>query len=319
MKFFNRFAKPGKGVTKEEAGNRFGFRHFFSLLRDQFWQIVLLNLLFFLVNIFVLGLLAYLANVGGHPFQAPVNPLYGPMRGVWMHGAGEMPGALYGLFGTEVESFYPSAITYVLLGAGILTVFTFGIGFAAMTVVQRDFVRGEPTDTFSDFFYSIKKNWLQALFVGLIDLTIMIVIAFDITSYLYSNSSFGFRILFYATIFLSILYFFMRPYLYLQITTFRIGIFKAIKNSYILALAGIRRNLLCGAVAGFLFLLNYVTFVFLPSIGVILVFMFTVSMAWFLQIFAAWPVVKKHMIDPYYKEETPAPTSEEETVFKDRG
>ncbi len=318
MKFFDRYAKPGKGVTKDQAAKKYGFAHFFALLRDHFFQIVLLNFLFFVVNLPVLGLLAYLANVGGNAFQAPVHPLYAPLRGVMMHGSTPLTSVLYGVMGTEVESYYPSGVTYALLGAGLLSVFTFGLGFIGMTLVQRNFVKGEPTTPLEDFFGAIKKNWKQAILAGVIDLVMIFVIFFDVTSYYYSNGSFGFLLLFYLTVFLSLLYFFMRPYLYLQLVTFRIRIPKAIKNSYVLAMAGIKRNLLCTLTAGVLLFFNYVTFVFLPSIGVFMVFLLTVALAWFLQIFAAWPVVKKYMIDPYYKEEKPAP-SEEEAVFTDRG
>ena len=259
MGFFDRYAKPGKGVTKDEVKKRFGFQHFFSILRDKFWQIVALNLLFFLVNLPVLGLLAYLANVGGTPFQAPVHPMYPALRGVMTAhgGASPLTSILYGVAGTEVESYFPSTVTYVLLGVGCLTVFTFGIGFAAMTFVQRNFVKGEPTMALEDFFSAIKKNWKQAILAGIIDLLMIFVILFDITSYYYSNNSFGFLLLFYLTVFLSILYFFMRPYLYIQIVTFKIRIPKAIKNSYVLAMAGVKRNLLCTFFSAFLLVLNY--------------------------------------------------------------
>ena len=318
MKLFERYAKPGKGVTKEQAADRFGFRHFFVLLRDKFWNLVLLNFLFFVVNLPVLGLLAYLANVGGNAFQAPVNPLFGPMQGVLRHGVTPFTGTLYGVLGTQVEGYYPSTLTYVFLGVGTLTVITFGLGYAAMTYVQRNFVKGEPTTPLEDFFSAIRRNWKQGILLGILDLVMIFVILFDLTSYYYSNNSFGFLILFYLTVFLSILYFFMRPYLYLQIVTFNVRIPKAIKNSYIMALAGVKRNLLCTVLSALLMVLNYVVFVFLPSIGVFMVFLLTVSLAWFLQIFAAWPVVKKYMIDPYYKEEKPD-DSREEAVFTDRG
>jgi hypothetical protein len=48
-----------------------------------------------------------------------------------------------------------------------------------------------------------------------------------------------------------------------------------------------------------------------------MLFIFTVSLSWFFQIYGAWPLVKKHMIDPFYEEET-VEENEEEAVFRDR-
>ena len=59
-------------------------------------------------------------------------------------------------------------------------------------------------------------------------------------------------------------------------------------------------------------------FGFIPSLGVGMLFLFTVSIAWFFQIYGAWPVLKKHMIDPFYEEKT-ASGDGGETVFEDRG
>ncbi len=317
MKLFNRYAKPGKGVTKEEAQNRFGFRHFFAILSDKIWQIISLNLLFFLINLPLFGLFAYFSRVGGVSFQAPANALFSPLYGVMQHGDSPLSSTLYGVVGTQVESYYPSKITYVFLWIGLLTLLTFGLAMAAMTYLQRNFVKGQPSDLVSDFFSCIGKNWKQAILLGLVDLFLIFVIAFDMVSYYYSNQSFGFLILFYLTIFLSALYFLMRPYLYIMIVTFQIRIPKAIKNSYILALAGIKRNLFCTLFSVLVLVLNYLIYCFLPSLGVVLLFLITVSFSWFFQVYAAWPVVKKHMIDPFYKEEVVE--SGEEAIFRDQG
>ena len=318
MKFFNRFAKPGKGVTKEEAERRFTFRHFFSLIRDRIWQIMLLNLLFLLVNLPLFGLLANVGRVGGEAFQTPVNPLYPVYQGVAAHGHGPSFFALHGVWGTQVEARYPTTLTQVFFYIGLLSILTFGIGHVAMTFVQRNFVKGEPTDLAPDFFGAIKRNWKQGILAGLIDLAFLFVILFDLSNYYYSAPGFGFLILFYITLFISIIYLLMRPFLYLQIVTFRIRIPKAIKNAYIMALAGIRRTLFTSLAAALVLALNVAVFVFLPSMGVVMTLMLTISLAWFLQIFGAWPVVKKYMIDPYYKESSPEKMSGE-AVFTDRG
>lgn len=324
MGLFNGFIKPGKGVRKQDVAQNFGFKRFFTTFGDKFWNLVTLNLLYFLINCPLFAIFAYLAGVGGVPYKTPVNVLFQPLAGVMRHGESHALNALYGVVGTQMEHRYPSTLTNVLLLVGLLSLLTFGISTAAMTYTQRNFVRREPGEIAEDFFGCIKRNWKQSILLGLLDLLFVFVIAFDIVSYLYTNQSFGFLVLFYLTLFLSLIYLLMRPYMYLMVVTFDLKIAKIIKNSWILAISGIGRNLFCGLFALITLVLNVVVFNFVPSLGVGMLFILTASVAWFFQIYGAWPIVKKHMIDPFY-EETAAPKKEEEeeeeegAVFRDRG
>ncbi len=318
MGLFNGFIKPGKGVKKSDVTKSFGFKRFFTTFGDKFWKLVTLNLLFFLVNAPVFALFAYVAGVGGVPYHTPTNVLFQPLYGVLLHGENPALNTLYGVVGIQIQHNYPSAITFTLLGAGLLLLLTFGMASAALTYLQRGFVKGDPMDVAEDFFGCIKKNWKQSILLGLVDILLLFVIAFDVVSYLFVEQSFGFLILLYLTLVLSGIYLMMRPYLYLMCVTFDIRIPKMIKNAWILAISGIGRNLLGGIAAAAMLALNVMVFQFIPSLGVGMFFIFTISLAWFFQIYAAWPVVKKYMIDPFYEEEK-EPQVEEEAVFEDRG
>ncbi len=318
MGIFNTYLKPGKGVKKGDVAESFGFKRFFTTFGDKFWRIVTLNLIYFLVNAPIFGLFAYLAGVGGVPYRAPVNVMFQPLMGVMRHGENPALDALYGVVGTQIEQGYPSFWTHLLLGVGLLTLLTFGISNAAMTYIHRNFIRREPVDLAEDFLHCVKRNFKQSLLLGLVDLGVIFVIFFDLVSYFYSTQSFVLLLLFYLTGFLSILYFLMRPYLYLMCVTFDLKITKIFKNACILAVSGILRNLFCSFVALLVLILNVVVFAFIPSLGVGMLFIFTISIAWFCQVYGAWPVVKKYMIDPFYEETKEVATSEEK-VFEDRG
>ncbi len=319
MGLFNGYIKPGKGVQKKDIAENFGFKRFFSTFGDKFWRIVTLNLIYFLVNCPIFGLFAYLAGVGGIPYMAPANVLYQPLHGVMLHGPNPALNALCGVVGVQVPSNYPSGWTYLLLGLGLLTLLTFGISNAAMTYIHRNFIRREPVDLAEDFWHCVKRNFKQAIPMGLIDLGICFVIYFDIVNYLYANQSFGMLILLYLTGFLAAIYLLMRPYMYLMCVTFDLKLTKILKNSWILAISGIGRNLFCSFFALLVLVLNVLVFAFIPSLGVGMLFIFTVSIAWFFQIYGAWPVIKRHMIDPYYEEAPAKATQENEAVFQDRG
>ncbi len=319
MGIFNSYIKPGKGVQKKDIAENFGFKRFFTTFGDKFWRIVTLNLMYFLANCPIFGLFAYLAGVGGIPYQTPVNVLFQPLHGVMLHGENPALNALYGVMGIQVEHGYPSTWSYVLLGIGLLTLVTFGVSTAAMTYIHRNFIRREPVDLAEDFFHCVKRNFKQSFLLGLIDFGILFVIAFDLVSYFYSNQSFVHLMLMYLTFFLSILYLLMRPYMYLMCVTFDLKITKILKNSCILTVSGLLRNLFCSFCALLVLILNVVVFGFIPSLGVGMLFIFTLSIAWFFQVYGAWPVIKKHMIDPFYEEKTEAEAENEETVFTDRG
>lgn len=319
MGLFNRYIKEGKGIKKEDVLKGFGFKKFFQLIGDKFWRLCTLNLLYFAVNLPVFGLLAYLSTVGGIRYFAPANVLYQPLHGVMLHGSNPALEALRGVVGVQIESYYPGTVTKILLYIGCLTILTFGIGNAAMTYIQRNFVKDEHTDLGSDFFGCIRRNWKQSILLGIFDLLFAFVAAFDVISYANSNGSFVMLLLFYLTIFLTILYLFMRPYMYIMAVTFDIRFFKIIKNSYILAIAGMKRNLLCGLAAALILFLNFEIYMFVPALGTILLFLMSLSLAWFMQIYGAYPVVKKHMIDPFYTEKSEAELKEGGAVFTDRG
>lgn len=319
MGLFNGYIKPGKGVQKKDVAENFGFKRFFTTFVDKFWRIVTLNLVYFLVNCPIFGLFAFLAGVGGTQYMTPANVLFQPIHGVMLHGNDPALQTLYGVLGVQVPGSYPTAKTYVFLGIGLLTLLTFGITNAAMTYIHRNFIRREPVDLADDFWYCIKRNFKQAIPLGLIDLGLLFVIYFDVVNYLYANQSFGMLILLYLTGILSIIYLLMRPYMYLMCVTFDLKLTKIIKNSWILAISGIGRNLFCSFFALLVLVLNALVFAFIPSLGVGMLFIFTVSIAWFFQIYGAWPVIKRHMIDPFY-EEVPADGGEQqEAVFEDRG
>ncbi len=317
MGLFNRYTKPGKGVKKSDVIKKFTFKRFFVTLGDKFWNIVVVNLIFFATNLPLFALWAYTATVGGVAYPHPANVLFQPLAGIMKIAPSPALTALYGTVGTQVENYYPSAVTYVLLGVGLLTLLTFGVTNAAMTFVLRNFIRREPVDLAPDYFGTMKKNWKQGIALGLIDALFLFVIGFDIVTYLTGGGSFVLLLMLYLTVFLAFLYFCMRPYLYLQIVTFDVTIRKAMKNAYILAIAGIGRNLLFTLLSLGVGALDLLLFLFLPPLGAALFFLVTVALMWFVQLYGAWPLVKQHMIDPFYEEKEIEP--EEEAVFRDNG
>ncbi len=131
------------------------------------------------------------------------------------------------------------------------------------------------------------------------------------------SSSFINGVCYYSCIFLFIIYMFMRNYMYLLLVTFKLSIFKILKNSFIFAFLGIKRNILAAVGILAVCFINFYIFVYVPMVGIMLPLIITVASTTFIGSYAAYPVIKKYMITPYYKEEEEFETYDK--VFEDRG
>lgn len=123
-------------------------------------------------------------------------------------------------------------------------------------------------------------------------------------------------VFFYTCIFLLILYCFMRNYIYILLVTFKLSIFKILKNAFIFAVLGIKRNL--AAFFGMLIVcvINVYAFVLLPLVGLTLPLIITTTTLNFIGTYAAYPIIKKYMITPYYDDEEVF--EEYDRIFTDR-
>ena len=124
-------------------------------------------------------------------------------------------------------------------------------------------------------------------------------------------------VFFYTCIFLLILYSFMRCYMYIIMVTFKLSLFKILKNSFIFAFLGIKRNILAFLGVALLCFINVYIFVWIPLVGLTLPLIITTASCFFIGAYASYPVIKKYMITPYYKDEEVY--EEYDRIFEDRG
>ena len=127
-----------------------------------------------------------------------------------------------------------------------------------------------------------------------------------------------YNLFFYIILLFSILYFMMRFYIYLIMITFDLPIIKIIKNSLIFSLLGIKRNLMAAIGVFIVAFLNFSLYYLVPSVGMIMPFIWTFSISSFVSAYCAYPIIKRYMIDPYYEDKKEEPSSDER-VFTDRG
>ena len=197
-------------------------------------------------------------------------------------------------------------LLYVLLS---LPLVTNGLACAGTTFITRNFAREKPVFLISDYFACIKKNWKQALPVGIINLVVGGMMVFSALFYYFAGSSASLLCM-ALVLALFVGFVVMQFYLYVMMVTFKFKIRQLYKNAFHLIFLGWKENLIILgtliAVYGLLFSIAMV-FVFSGLDPIALLFgtfalFFLPPFRMLLTQFYVFPVVKKHLIDPYYKE-----------------
>ena len=328
--------KKDKGLKKEEVkiDPKYGTRFFFKLAWRKTGKIATVNLLFLLFSFPLLIMLFGYSGMFSDTVRVPQSQMYPIVAGITDVGYDEASApvidAMYGIYGVTTSVSVDTTLSLILKwGGGIFLLLMFGFANVGTTYLLRGIVRGQNLFMWSDFIDAIKKNFKQGLITGIIDLLLIFLLIFDIISYNANAYTFVFNLFFFMSLAIMLIYFIMRFYIYTLIITFDLPLRKIFKNSFILALAGFKRNI-C-AVLGILLtvLVNYymIALNVTTSIGIILPFIFTYAFCAYIAMYCAYPNVKRIMIDPYYKEnkdeknpiEEEVPNEGEGPIFTDRG
>lgn len=293
--------RNGKGVAPGEDTTP-NLKYFFKLTFRKFSNLLTLNLMMFAM-VLPIALAVYIF-FNGPQMPTMSSPAFSALMGAQLTNAGgtelltklmsSMPQVNFITYDS-----YASWLPYVLLG--ILAI-TWGWQSTAITYILRGLVRGDGVFMFSDYFYAIKKNFKQGLVLGLIDAGVIIVLIIDFLYTWSARSNYWSYLMFFAVTALIIVYLFMRMYLYLMMVTFNITLYKMLKNALIFTALGIKRNLMAGvgillclalwgalAFIGLQFNLGFL--IFIPAL-------FFFAFMSFISVYCAYPVIKKHMIDP---------------------
>lgn len=300
------FTRDGKGVSKNKANMKPGLKRFFITLKENFGKIVTVNIIFVLGNFPLIFLVAVLSGFTKDLTYVPLADSYQNVNGLFALSGETTPHmmtvfALEGLLGEEYVS---TAWSYVFYAISALSLFTFGPINAGTAYVLRNIVSGEPVFVWSDFKYALKRNLRQSLPFGVIDLGISALLVLDIF-YMFSEQGFITSLFFWTSIVIFILYFFMRYYMYVQMVTFKLSVYKMFKNALIFSLLGFKRNIV--ALLGIILCIGLeILFLFglgglLMPVAVAAPLALLFSLFAYMKVYAAYFKIKTVMIDPYYE------------------
>ena len=235
------------------------------------------------------------------------------------------------LFGRKFWNLISLNLLYLLMCLPIVTI---GPATAAFTYVMRNYVLGRPVFLKDDFFETFKRCWKQSAVVWLVQTLVTGIDIFAIYFYYSAVCSFkdvkqaGFYInmaglVISLSIFIILL--FMSFYIYLMLVSFDFKLKSLFKNSFFFAGIGLKANLinLGGMILFFLIGIVLVSIRYVLPLGIMYFLLLTMPFCGFLAMFTAFPLVKKHVIDPYYEENglpnplDPKEPDEDEAIFQD--
>ena len=316
--------REGLGISKIQKLDPKSLKRFFILLKDNIGKLVSINIFFVLGNIPIIFLIMTLS---GYTKNEGLVPFYDVFQNI--NAVAELEGtspsiiSLLSTYGVMNRVLVNTPLTYVFYALAALTLLSFGCVNAGTAYILRNIVKGDPVFLWTDFWYAVRRNWKQALPFGIIDGAVHAILLFNIITNI-TSANFITSVFFWTSIVILILFYFMRPYIYVQMVTFKLTVFKMLKNSLIFALAGFKRNFM-SLLGGALILVFEVLFIFsfsgilLPvAIALPLALMF--SLMAFMKVFASYYKIKELIIDPYYAEhpdELPEIPSDEAVMSDD--
>lgn len=197
-------------------------------------------------------------------------------------------------------------LLYLLLTLPLLTN---GLACAGTTFITRNFAREKPVFLISDYFSCIKKNWKQALFVGILNLILGGIMIYSALFYYFAGT--GTTLICMAMVLLLLLIFFvMQFYLYVMMVTFKFNLRQLYKNAFYLVFIGWKENLkiiftllaVYGMMISLILALWFSSLIPIALLFVAFCLLFLPAFRMLLTQFYVFPVVKRILIDPYYKD-----------------
>ena len=312
------FNKDGKGVDPHEDDGPPNLKRFFKQYKRKFSRLLSVNI-FMVLGCFPVFFLGF-AYAGFDAIESTLqeSPMFPAVYALSKFDPSPVTDALSTIFAVPSLLTVNTNWTYVLYGLSLLLLITFGLTNVGTTYILRNLAKGDPVFMWSDFWYAIKRNLKQGIGLGIIDLICSIILTFNVSFYFQRlNGTFLGGTLFYASLAMLILYFFMRFYMYLLLVTFDLSIFKILKNSLIFAIIGFKRNIMATIGMLVLIVLNFIIFVYIQPLGIVLPLVVTISNCAFMSTYAAWFKIKQIMIDPYSNEESDSSSKEEKHLLEE--
>ncbi len=323
MSFFDRVTgnkTRDEDLDAEQArlvDDKFSLKSFFKVTFNKMGALCKLNLLIILMlSPIIFTLFGYSGSFFGIQIAdltvTPTSSVFAHYQGMSAYENGSAFNALSVPYSLITTVNVDNTATAILKYIGLIVVFLFGPLNVGCTYIMRNIVQEKAVFVWHDFFSAIRKNIKQSIIFGLIDCLCIFAVAYALPFYYYNANSFPMKMLLFAMILITVLYFVMRVFIYLMIVTFNLSYKKLFKYAFILSSAGIKRTLMMLLGLVIIFVISAYLIILLRSFGLLLLFVFTIALTAFMCVYCAYPVVKRFMIDPFYEADGTPKQSEAE-------
>ncbi len=206
-----------------------------------------------------------------------------------------------------------------------ILVVTRGLADVGLCKITRNFAREKHAFVKEDFFETVKRNWRQALSVGIINLVVTALLLFNAGYYFigmfpevwglfgYDTSTMTVMtpgvldyIVIGVTAFGYMVFTWMKYYIPIMVVTFKLNNKTVYMNAFKFAIVGLKQNLLISVILIALYALVAALFFSVGwQIGCLILIVASLILPSFRSLliqFTIFPLVRKLMIDPYYAE-----------------
>ncbi len=178
-----------------------------------------------------------------------------------------------------------------------IPIVTIGPATSALMKISRNYSQERSTFMFSDFFTAFKSNFKQSFIVGLIDLGLIGIVSSALYYYFTlakEKTSFTALMIIMGSVAFVIVS--MQFYIFLMIVSTNLKISEIIKNSLILSIVELKTNLITFVIVAIIVAFNVLFFPF----SMILIPLFPFALIGLIVAFNCYPIIRKHIIQPYY-------------------
>ncbi len=285
--FFKDYESAGPGIAKD-APKKKGAALYFELFGRKFWQIIGLNMIYYVFFIPLVLAFVLLLYKGSTNLQAALICVC-------------------------------IAVFAVLIGPAT----------AGLVKVLKNYILEKHSFMFKDFFGAFRDNFKRAALVGILDCVILASCMASLSVYPQLAVVYDTRLMYVPmviTLSLGLMVLMMNYYVFLLIVGTDLTMKNIIKDSFFLAIIGLKRNLLSTVIVIVSAIIMTLMMLYIPSLFLLLITFIPMSIVWFTICFISYPMIQKHILQPYYEmigEENPETAEEsrtdEETIFVDMG
>ena len=170
--------RDGPGVSKDEKPLVPNLKNMPKYYLRHFSKVLSIN--FVMLPLWIIPLAALYMYITAPSTPSQTDPVFSTLLGSYLFSGDTVFSSLFGVFGLQINlPVFTAGRIWGYIGLAVLLALIWGFINVGATYCSRSMLRAEPVFVWSDFVYSAKRNFKQALFIGMADLLFIFMLIFD--------------------------------------------------------------------------------------------------------------------------------------------